>query len=72
MQSKRVNGRDLRLLKVGEVAALLAIHPNTVRRWAAQGLIKTWRVGPRGDHRFDPSDVQALLSSDVRPAEDAA
>ena len=65
MQSKRANGHNPRLLKVGEVASLLGIHPNTVRRWATQGLIKTWRVGPRGDRRFDPSDVQALLSSEA-------
>lgn len=65
MQRKKGNEPNTRLLKVGEVASLLAIHPNTVRRWAAQGLIKAWRVGPRGHRRFDPSDVQALLSSEA-------
>ena len=65
MQSSGAKNQDPRLLRVGEVAALLSIHPNTVRRWAAQGLLKSWRVGPRGDRRFDQSAVLDLLSSDT-------
>jgi len=49
-------------LTVSEVADLLNIHPNTVRRWAQLGLIKAWRVGPRRDRRFQRTDVLNLLS----------
>lgn len=51
------------LLTVGDAAALLHIHTNTVRRWEAQGLIQAWRVGPRHDRRFLRSDVERLLES---------
>ncbi len=51
------------LLTVGDVAALLHVHTNTVRRWEDQGLIQAWRVGPRHDRRFLRSDVERLLES---------
>lgn len=51
------------LLKVGDVARILNIHPNTVRRWEKQDLIQAWRVGPRGDRRFAESDVISLLKN---------
>ncbi len=49
-------------LRTGDVARLLNIHTNTVRRWSRQGILKTYRVGPRGDRRFMPKDVLNLLS----------
>ena len=59
----RKNGQALReLLTVGEVAAMLSIHPNTVRRWASKGLLKPWRIGPRVDRRFLRTDAQGLMS----------
>jgi excisionase family DNA binding protein len=48
-------------LSTGDVARLLNIHVNTVRRWSHSGLLKTYRVGPRGDRRFRRNDVQKLL-----------
>lgn len=48
-------------LSTGDVARLLNIHANTVRRWSHSGLLKTYRVGPRGDRRFKRADVQRLL-----------
>ena len=55
------------LLTVKEVAAMLNCHPNTVRRWAQQGLLKTWRVGPRQDRRFPRSDVMEFLQANPAP-----
>jgi len=49
------------LLTVGQVASLLNAHSNTVRRWAQQGLLNPYRVGPRGDRRFRPDDVESFL-----------
>ena len=48
------------LLTVGQTATLLNVHPNTVRRWGEQGLLKEVRVGPRRDRRFELAEVQAL------------
>ena len=57
-----VGGREHSVLTVREVAALLNIHVNTVRRWDEVGLLKAFRIGPRGDRRFRRADVNALLS----------
>ena len=51
------------MLSVSEVARLLRIHPNSVRRWADVGLITSYRVGTRGDRRFKFDDVDSFLNS---------
>jgi excisionase family DNA binding protein len=48
-------------LSTGDVALLLNIHTNTVRRWSRSGILKTYRVGPRGDRRFLQKDVRMLF-----------
>ncbi|MEE9198359.1 MAG: helix-turn-helix domain-containing protein [Dehalococcoidia bacterium] len=55
------------MLTVTEVARLLRVHPNSVRRWANQGLITAYRIGVRGDRRFRPDDVSNFLESWVPP-----
>ncbi len=50
------------MLTVREVARLLHIHSNTVRRWADQGLIKAYRITSRGDRRFRKEDINEFLS----------
>ena len=60
MQSRYPDGMP-ELLTVAEVAAWLKVHPNTVRRWAQRGFLKAYRIGPRGDRRFDRTEVEGLL-----------
>jgi excisionase family DNA binding protein len=55
------NGKN-QMLRTSEVAKLLYIHINTVRRWSDQGILKPYRIGPRGDRRFMRDDVVNLLS----------
>jgi excisionase family DNA binding protein len=52
------------MLTVQEVSQLLHVHSNTLRRWTCQGIIKAYRIGPRGDRRFRPEDVALLLLED--------
>jgi len=49
------------LLKVSQVASLLNIHPNTVRRWSNNGILESYRIGSRGDRRFKKEDINILL-----------
>ena len=51
------------MLTINDVSRLLHVHPNSVRRWANHGLLKTYRVGLRGDRRFRPDDVEDFLLS---------
>jgi excisionase family DNA binding protein len=55
------------MLKTVEVARILNIHVNTVRRWSIQGILRTYRVSTRGDRRFKPEDVYNLLLKQSEP-----
>jgi excisionase family DNA binding protein len=48
-------------LTVGEVARMLNVHIQTIRRWSNQGIVRVYRIGPRGDRRFREEDVINLL-----------
>ena len=45
------------MLTTGEVARLLNVHDSTVRRWNDRGIIKAYRIGPRGERRFRRDDI---------------
>jgi excisionase family DNA binding protein len=49
------------MLTVREVSQILHVHCNTLRRWSDQGIIKAYRIGPRGDRRFKQEDISLLL-----------
>jgi len=49
------------MLTISEVAYLLNVHINTVRRWSNQGTLKAYRIGSRGDRRFRQEDVANFL-----------
>ena len=56
-----VDLNNANLLTVGQVARLLHIHPNTVRRWSNKGILESYRICGRGDRRFKKEDVNQLL-----------
>jgi excisionase family DNA binding protein len=45
-------------LTTRELAKILNVHINTVRKWADNGTILCSRVGKRKDRIFDKKDVQ--------------
>jgi excisionase family DNA binding protein len=57
------------MLTTSDVARLLNIHINTVRRWSNQGILKTYRIGSRGDRRFRQEDITSFLSQELKKAE---
>ena len=56
------NKRIEKMLTTGEVAKLLNVHINTIRRWSNQGLIKSYRICSRGDRRFAEVDILRYLT----------
>ena len=56
-----------RMLTVREVSMLLHVHPNTLRRWAGKGIIKSVCITPRGDRRFISRDIDQFLTQMNNP-----
>jgi DNA-binding transcriptional MerR regulator len=51
-----------KMLTVREVSLLLHVHPNTLRRWAGKGIIKSICITSRGDRRFMSRDIDRFLT----------
>ena len=49
------------MLMPKEVASMLGVHVNTVRRWSNRGILEAYSIGPRGDRRFRQRDVEKVL-----------
>jgi excisionase family DNA binding protein len=50
------------MLTVGEVANILYVHKNTVRRWSDRGILNAYPIGPRGDRRYRRDDLYSFLT----------
>lgn len=61
-----LNPKDM--LTARDVARLLNVHINTVRRWSRGGVLKSYRIGSRGDRRFQREDVERFLKKAERNA----
>ena len=48
-------------LTPGQAAKLLNIHINTLRRWTNQGILESYRVGPRRDRRLTKRDIEHFI-----------
>ncbi len=59
-QNKKQDKPLTTMLTTGEVARIFNVNASTVRRWSEQGMIKSYRIGPRGERRFRREDVAVL------------
>lgn len=49
------------MMTIRQVADFLHVNISTVRRWSANRILRSYRVGPRGDRRFLGGDVLSFL-----------
>ena len=57
------------MLTTSEVARILNLHINTIRRWSNQGILKAYRIGSRGDRRFKKEDIDNFFSDNGKGCE---
>jgi excisionase family DNA binding protein len=50
------------MLTVMEVAQLLHVHPNTLRRWSNRGRIRGYHISPLGNMRFKRDEIARFLA----------
>jgi excisionase family DNA binding protein len=64
------NGEHLsEMLTIREVARLLHVHPNTLRRWSNKGVMRAYRITPRGDRRFMREEIANFLARSSGPGD---
>ena len=65
------NGEHMsEMLTVRQVARLLHVHPNTLRRWSNNGRIKAYRITTRGDRRYKREEIAHFLTELNSQADD--
>jgi len=52
-----------KLLTIRQAAEILNVHIETLRRWDKKGKLKAIIVNERGDRRYDPRDIEAILKN---------
>ena len=50
------------ILTMKQVCELLNVHPNTLRNWDNNGVLKALRFGSRRDRRYKKADILKILS----------
>ena len=51
------DNHDDSMMTASEVAQLLSVHVNTVRRWSNRGILRGYRISVRGDMRFPRESI---------------
>ncbi len=51
-----------KLLTISEAAALINVHPETLRRWDREGTLVALKVNERGDRRYKESELLDFMS----------
>ena len=59
MSSENINKQ---LLSINEVAEILDVNPETLRRWDNEGKLKAIRIGKLGHRRYKRKDIDDLLN----------
>jgi type I restriction enzyme M protein len=49
------------LLSISQVAEIFSIHQDTLRNWEKEGILVPLRVGNRGDRKYRPQDIEAIV-----------
>ncbi|PKO84719.1 MAG: hypothetical protein CVU17_00590 [Betaproteobacteria bacterium HGW-Betaproteobacteria-11] len=52
---------DRKLLTITEAAEYLNVSKSSLRRWSNEGVLTSFRVGMRGERRFDINELDAFL-----------
>lgn len=54
------------LLTISEVAALIKVHPETLRRWDNEKILTAIRINDRGDRRYRESDLLEFMKTNSK------
>ena len=49
------------LLTIGDASHFLNVHPNTLRNWEKEGIIRVIRIGRRRDRRYQKKEIKNIV-----------
>lgn len=52
--------KKLEFYSIRDVATMLSVHIETVRRWDKEGKLKSVRIGDRGHRKYRRSDIEKI------------
>lgn len=53
------------MLTLQQASDILNVHPNTLRNWDNEGVLKAVRYGKRGDRRYRKEDITQILDKKI-------
>jgi len=53
------------LLSLAEACGVLKAHPNSLRKWDRDGILKAVRFGKRGDRRYKREDLEKFINTRI-------
>jgi excisionase family DNA binding protein len=54
------------LLSLAEASEILKAHPNSLRKWDRDGILKAVRFGKRGDRRYRREDLEKFINNKIQ------
>ncbi|OGD94731.1 hypothetical protein A3F02_02710 [Candidatus Curtissbacteria bacterium RIFCSPHIGHO2_12_FULL_38_9b] len=60
-----MKAKDLGLYTLKETCELLKVHPQTLRQWDKNGVLKAVRLGQRGDRRYKKEDIEKFINNRI-------
>jgi len=51
-----------KLFTLKQVAKMLSVNPDTLRKWDNNGILKAMRIGSRRDRRYRNEDIQKIIN----------
>ena len=60
----------MELYRVSEVAKMLGVHPNTVRKWVKTGILRPIKLPASRYHRFTTEEIDGLRAQMGIPVND--
>lgn len=54
--------KPIKLLRIREVAEMLGVNPETLRRWDREGKLKAIIISKRGDRRYKREDIERFIA----------
>ena len=58
------------LLSLAEASEILKAHPNSLRKWDREGILKAVRFGKRGDRRYRREDLEKFINTRMKDQND--